>query len=255
MEVERYFEDAPAVRGDKPSLEIGNSVSNAANESDDNPSGCFECNICLESVQDPVVTLCGHLYCWPCIYKWLQFKGKSTSDEQKQPQCPVCKAEVSHTTLVPLYGKGRTSTSSSRGKNPSLGIVIPQRPLGPVCGLDTPRSPSTALLSPNLTPRFQRNYPYQPNTPNSQRNDNLSMVSPSGTATHLIDPMIGMFGEMIYARTFGNSLTNMYSYPNSYHVAGSTSPGFRRHVMQADKSLSRIWFFLFCWIMLCLVLF
>lgn len=29
----------------------------------------FECNICLELAQDPVVTQCGHLYCWPCIYK------------------------------------------------------------------------------------------------------------------------------------------------------------------------------------------
>jgi|TARA_B110000977_G_scaffold188631_1_gene257137 E3 ubiquitin-protein ligase RNF5 len=29
----------------------------------------FECNICLELASDPVVTQCGHLYCWPCIYK------------------------------------------------------------------------------------------------------------------------------------------------------------------------------------------
>ncbi|CAH8279553.1 unnamed protein product [Arabidopsis lyrata] len=28
-------------------------------------SGCFDCNICLETAHDPVVTLCGHLYCWP----------------------------------------------------------------------------------------------------------------------------------------------------------------------------------------------
>lgn len=29
----------------------------------------FECNICLELARDPVVTLCGHLYCWPCLYR------------------------------------------------------------------------------------------------------------------------------------------------------------------------------------------
>ena len=29
----------------------------------------FECNICYEIAREPVVTVCGHLYCWPCIYR------------------------------------------------------------------------------------------------------------------------------------------------------------------------------------------
>eukprot|EP00957_Ditylum_brightwellii_P109368 8343098-Ditylum_brightwellii.AAC.1 len=31
----------------------------------------FHCNICLDPVSEPVVTRCGHLYCWPCLYIWL----------------------------------------------------------------------------------------------------------------------------------------------------------------------------------------
>ena len=30
----------------------------------DGLGGRFECNICLEDVREPIVTQCGHLYCW-----------------------------------------------------------------------------------------------------------------------------------------------------------------------------------------------
>ncbi|KAG6469948.1 hypothetical protein ZIOFF_070884 [Zingiber officinale] len=66
-------------------------------------SGCFDCSICLDLVVDPVVTLCGHLFCWPCIYKWMQAKSMSNQ------QCPVCKAFLSQDTIVPLFGRGRDS--------------------------------------------------------------------------------------------------------------------------------------------------
>ena len=29
----------------------------------------FTCNICLEQPTDPVITLCGHLFCWSCLYR------------------------------------------------------------------------------------------------------------------------------------------------------------------------------------------
>jgi hypothetical protein len=29
----------------------------------------YECNICLDTASLPVVTLCGHLYCWPCLHQ------------------------------------------------------------------------------------------------------------------------------------------------------------------------------------------
>ncbi|KAM0848168.1 hypothetical protein ACQ4PT_054559 [Festuca glaucescens] len=49
--------------------------------------GSFECSICFELLQEPIVTLCGHLFCWPCLCKWLRIHSHS-------PKCPVCKAVV-----------------------------------------------------------------------------------------------------------------------------------------------------------------
>lgn len=72
----------------------------------DNPHCRFHCNICLDAVNEPVVTQCGHLYCWPCLYQWLE-PGIITSSEQRgsfgRPVCPVCKAPCSVSTVIPIY--------------------------------------------------------------------------------------------------------------------------------------------------------
>ncbi|KAG5191998.1 hypothetical protein JKP88DRAFT_284769 [Tribonema minus] len=79
----------------------------------------FECNICLDHVNEPVVTRCGHLFCWPCLYRWLN---------TNHTECPVCKAGVSCDNVIPLYGRGqdpvdpRTKTVDRSAEN------IPERP-------------------------------------------------------------------------------------------------------------------------------
>ncbi|WMV60297.1 hypothetical protein MTR67_053682 [Solanum verrucosum] len=65
------------------------------------------------------------------------------------------------------------------------------------------------------------------------------MLSPGGTTT----------GEIFYARMFGNSLNS------SYNLAGSNSPRLRRQLSHADRSLSRVCFFLCCCLVTCLMLF
>ncbi|CAA6663042.1 unnamed protein product [Spirodela intermedia] len=94
------------------------SCSGNNNNSD---AGDFECNICFELAQDPIITLCGHLFCWPCLYKWLHMHARS-------PECPVCKALVQEDKLVPLYGRGKTSTDPRSKSVP--GVDIPHRPTG-----------------------------------------------------------------------------------------------------------------------------
>ncbi|KAK4584380.1 hypothetical protein RGQ29_022205 [Quercus rubra] len=86
-----------------------------------NDAGDFECNICFELAQDPIVTLCGHLFCWPCLYRWLHHHSHSQ-------ECPVCKAIVEEEKLVPLYGRGKTQTDPRSKSYP--GIDIPNRPAG-----------------------------------------------------------------------------------------------------------------------------
>ncbi|KAB2617994.1 E3 ubiquitin-protein ligase RNF185-like [Pyrus ussuriensis x Pyrus communis] len=84
-----------------------------------NDAGDFECNICFELAQDPIITLCGHLFCWPCLYRWLHHHSNSQ-------QCPVCKALIQDEKLVPLYGRGKTQTDPRSKSYP--GINIPNRP-------------------------------------------------------------------------------------------------------------------------------
>ncbi|CAM0911162.1 unnamed protein product [Alopecurus aequalis] len=66
--------------------------------------GCnssFECNICLEAAKEPVVTPCGHLFFWPCLY-----------------QCPVCKGEVLEVNVTPIYGRGGDERDASSNDVP-----------------------------------------------------------------------------------------------------------------------------------------
>ncbi|URE43805.1 zinc finger, C3HC4 type, domain containing protein [Musa troglodytarum] len=75
----------------------------------------------FELARDPVVTRCGHLFCWPCLYRWLH--GHSHSSE-----CPACKAIVEEKMLTPLYGRGDNSVDPRSKSVPDMNI--PQRPAG-----------------------------------------------------------------------------------------------------------------------------
>ncbi|KAL5572976.1 hypothetical protein UlMin_022573 [Ulmus minor] len=226
----------------------------------DNESGCFECNICLDSANEPVVTHCGHLYCWPCIYKWLQVQN--TSDELDQPNCPVCKANISHASLIPLYGRG-TSRSESDSKKLQLGLVIPRRPLP--SGVNTYITSSTTTSSQRNHPNYLQSnsrplHPqYFPHPYGAAHVGNNMPSSYHGGAitTSLLNPTMGVFGEMVFARIFGSSGTTAFPYPyvNSYPPTGNGSPRMRRQEVQFEKSLNRVSIFLFCCIMLCLLLF
>jgi hypothetical protein len=49
----------------------------------------WHCNICLDPACDPVTTLCGHLYCWPCIYQARRRRRDSLEILCTLPQPPL----------------------------------------------------------------------------------------------------------------------------------------------------------------------
>lgn len=76
----------------------------------------FECNICLDTARDAVVSMCGHLFCWPCLHQWLETRPS-------RKMCPVCKAGISKDKVIPLYGRGNVNQQDPREK-------VPPRPQG-----------------------------------------------------------------------------------------------------------------------------
>ncbi|KAM3724674.1 E3 ubiquitin-protein ligase [Dirofilaria immitis] len=81
----------------------------------DDDSARFDCNICLDVARDAVVSMCGHLFCWPCLHQWLDTRPN-------KQLCPVCKSAISRDKVIPLYGRGGNDTDP-RDK-------VPPRPKG-----------------------------------------------------------------------------------------------------------------------------
>ncbi|XP_032426428.1 E3 ubiquitin-protein ligase RNF185 [Xiphophorus hellerii] len=87
----------------------GSSSSTAADGG--NQDSTFECNICLDTAKDAVISLCGHLFCWPCLHQWLETRPN-------RQVCPVCKAGISREKVIPLYGRGSTGQQDPRERTP-----------------------------------------------------------------------------------------------------------------------------------------
>lgn len=159
----------------------------------------FSCNICFEAVQEPVVTQCGHLYCWPCLYRWLepgmlpeerrtlQFSSRATSAEslssiselwargstthlvvdETRRVCPVCKAPCTVPSVVPIY----TSTSCASHASPSIGAASTtghsSETLHAVAGIP----------SENLSTNEEPSSPASPSSPPCLPHDDTPLIS------------------------------------------------------------------------------
>ncbi|MCO5607472.1 hypothetical protein L7F22_061668 [Adiantum nelumboides] len=90
----------------------------------------FACGICLREIEgpsNPVVTCCGHLFCWACIYRWMR--------QQQPATCPVCKGYLTNlqADFTPIYSLGSNDEAAAQSADRNGGaenITAPERPAG-----------------------------------------------------------------------------------------------------------------------------
>ncbi|KAM0829108.1 hypothetical protein ACQ4PT_067084 [Festuca glaucescens] len=225
--------------------------------------GCFDCNICLDFAVEPVVTRCGHLYCWPCIYEWLRRNGdEGHAGVSTGRPCPVCKGPLTLDSLVPLYGRG-----GSRSDKPLPHSAIPRRPTvdreaveqqslqisGGDGGLQhvstepdwLTRSSGQAHHHAGAA-RFDVMYP----PPRLGRGVNVMHSTAGG--------VLGGMAMAVLPFVFRGQVpasSEHYSSPYNPAALQNMSPRLRRHHMEVERSLHQILFFLFVFVVLCLLLF
>lgn len=174
-----------------------------------NDAGDFECNICFELAQDPIVTLCGHLFCWACLYRWLHVHSHSH-------ECPVCKALVQEEKLVPLYGRGKAPSDPRSRSVP--GVNIPNRPAG-----QRPEMAPPADVNHFPPQGYGVMGGFMPMA--SARFGNLTLSAAFGG---LIPSLLNLHVHGFHdATVYGTTSGFPYGFSNSFH--GSHAHGFHHH--------------------------
>ncbi len=98
------------------STNTNRSESASHNEVGDGGHHPFECYICYYPATQPVLTKCGHLFCWPCLFKWAR----------TAKTCPVCRDIVTQSNIICLQTPGDKEEGSAAKADEDSGI--PPRP-------------------------------------------------------------------------------------------------------------------------------
>lgn len=68
-----------------------------------------ECAICLDSLRQPVITYCAHVFCRPCICEVIR-------SEREQARCPLCRGQIKTKELVEYPGEEKETGSATAEK-------------------------------------------------------------------------------------------------------------------------------------------
>lgn len=63
------------VQNDNSENKINNDAKTDSDE--DKWIELWNCKICFERLNEPIVTQCGHMFCWTCCYQWYTTKNPS----------------------------------------------------------------------------------------------------------------------------------------------------------------------------------
>lgn len=85
----------------------------------------YACNSCQEVARGAVITICGHIFCWACLWPLLA--------NIEEPKCPRCESHlVVQNDIVPMFG------SPDDGDNVAEPGAVP-RPSGICCVPNEPQ--------------------------------------------------------------------------------------------------------------------
>ena len=73
-----------------------------------------ECSVCLDSLVEPVITRCAHVFCQQCIMDVI------TSDTSA-PNCPLCRAPVNENDLIKVPEKKKKKSTEVEKPNEESG--------------------------------------------------------------------------------------------------------------------------------------
>ncbi|CAJ1958363.1 unnamed protein product [Sphenostylis stenocarpa] len=104
----------------KASCLVAKALGVKTNEGEGFAAKLFHCNVCLNRAKDPVLTCCGHLFCWACFLKLPYAYSKAK-------ECPVCQGEVTNESIITIYGNSNVQ-NSGKVKFDEPSYKIPSRP-------------------------------------------------------------------------------------------------------------------------------
>lgn len=190
----------PSCAEAEASLTLYSSKRHALQKEHDDRVEDYACNICFEVAENAVVTSCGHLYCWGCLYQWL-----ASPSQLACPICPMCKAGCDISSLTPIYGRGATGDQATKSTDHKLRTLSTSSQTKPKSILDqwlAPHihPPTVPILSTGETPArpmARRSQPvmrqnkadlYPPRSPTHHPSlfGNTHPVRPSSAASHHI---------------------------------------------------------------------